>query len=159
MAEPRVTRGAFRFNVDAKRVNDALEAGRGRGLVVDSLADDGGLCCALAWHLPEDPREPPLVTTLGVRHVSDHADERIGLLVDGGVAVAFDLLLWMAEQYRDWVLSRLAAKEAVRLPPVQVAVAVEGRPDLLAYLEDLFRGRVKVLEKPGSEIRTIGISR
>lgn len=142
-AGPRVFAQAFDLNLDATAVNRGLAEERGRAIVVRSKIDDGGAFCALAWHLDSAPTAPILVTTLGIRHLSD--DARLRVARDWAVAIAFDLLFELAAAHRTWVLGRLPGKRAATLTasgPPAVHIDVEGQPERIRYLEDLFPGRV-----------------
>jgi len=145
LGPPRVLAQAFRFNLDANAVNSALTAGRGRGIVVRSLVDDAGPLCALTWHLDADRTLPILIRTFGVRLLPGDPGEvpAATALIDGAVAVAIDLLRWVAEKHRAWGLETLPPKiaAALRTQPVQILVNVGGRPAQAAYLDGLFAGR------------------
>ncbi len=156
---PRVYAQAFRFNLDAAAANAGLTAGRGRTVLVRSRLDDGGVSCALVWHLDTDLEQPPLVRTLGVRLPPDSHDERQVLALDGSVHVALDLLLWVAAKHRLWVLSRLPAKDAARAAGLGVVhIDVEGRPDRETYLRGLFGERVATRSKTASGVLLLRLS-
>ncbi len=146
---PRVFGAAYRFQLDTVAVNRGLKDGRGRTLVARHLDEPSGQMplAVISWHLSRRLDDPLLVISASPRLRSGVSPAQ-EIVIETGFQLLVNALLYIANDHRSWVLSRLPAgareRERAEADLGSVLFDVEGQDALAAYLRELYGERLSV---------------
>jgi hypothetical protein len=157
---PRIFGAAYRFPLDTVAVNRGLKDGRGRTLVARALNEPSGQMpvAVLGWHLSQRLGDPLLVIAASPR-LSAGVSPAQAIIIETGFRLLVEMLLYVANDHRQWALARLPAgsreRKRAETELGNLLFDVEGQSALAAYLRELYDDRLNVSAKKGGSVRLL----
>jgi hypothetical protein len=146
---PRVFGAAYRFPLDTVAVNRGLKDGRGRTLVARHLEEPSRQMplAVISWHLSRRLEDPLLVIAASPR-LHPGVSPTLEIIIETGFQLLVNVLLYVADDHRTWVLKRLPAgareRKKAEAELGSLLFDVEGQDALAAYLRWLYGARLSV---------------
>lgn len=146
---PRVFGAAYRFPLDTVAINRGLKDGRGRTLVARHVEEPSGQMplAVISWHLSRRLEDPLLVIAASPR-LHPGVSPTLEIIIETGFQLLVNVLLYVADDHRTWVLKRLPAgareRKKAEAELGSLLFDVEGQDALAAYLRGLYGARLSV---------------